>query len=188
MIRFRELLDGGNWRNGVGGWNIIQNCRYEWADGSTESFISMYEAEAQEGFDGVQPPKYPDANVFLLLFSLVSRESLASVERKWHPEIEQQSPGTPVVLVGTKCDLCDDPSNSVDGSHPVSSQEGQALAARLGAAEYVECSSLTGTGLYEVMDAALWACLQQASAKLSTTKTSSRAVVNAGSQDSCSTM
>jgi len=171
LMRFREIFDSGNWReskswtwredNGCG--IRFENCLHEWPDGQSETLVSLWETEARAAFDGKRPRKYADAAVFVILFSLVSRESLESVEKLWYPEIAQQAPDTPIILVGTKSDLCDDPSTLAEmarqGQTPITSQEGHATASQIGAADYIECSSLTGAGLEDVKDAAMWECL-----------------------------
>ena len=51
---------------------------------------------------------YPQTDVFIICFSLVSPASFKNVEIKWSPEIKQHAPGVPIILVGTKLDLRDD--------------------------------------------------------------------------------
>ena len=64
----------------------------------------------QEDYDRLRPLSYPDTNVFLVCFSLVRKISLDNVLVKWIPEIAHYSPNTPAILVGTKADLRDDPT------------------------------------------------------------------------------
>lgn len=49
-------------------------------------------------------------DLFLICFSLVTRNSMANVEKKYLPEILELCPGVPFLLVGTKQDLRDDPN------------------------------------------------------------------------------
>ena len=44
-------------------------------------------------------------DVILLCFSLVDLQSYQNVTKKWLPEIKKYYPNTPILLVGTKCDL-----------------------------------------------------------------------------------
>jgi len=46
-----------------------------------------------------------NVDVILLCFSLVDRESLLNVTKKWYPEIRQYFNSVPILLIGTKCDL-----------------------------------------------------------------------------------
>jgi Ras-related C3 botulinum toxin substrate 1 len=52
---------------------------------------------------------YPQTDVFLVAFSLVSPTSLENVEAKWIPELKHHAPNVPIILVGTKLDLRDEP-------------------------------------------------------------------------------
>ena len=61
------------------------------------------------------------------------------------PQREQFCPHVPVILVGTKIDLRDDPSlSNIDG---VSRSHGLSLANEIRAKEYHEVSSLKGLGV-----------------------------------------
>ena len=48
-------------------------------------------------------------DVFLVCFSATSNASLSNVESKWIPELNRHCPGAPIILVGTKADLREDP-------------------------------------------------------------------------------
>jgi GTPase SAR1 family protein len=69
----------------------------------------------------------------------------------------------PFVLVGNKTDLRDDRDTvqrlSDLGQRPISTEQGEELARRIGAARYVECSALTQQGLKDVFDEAIRAVL-----------------------------
>lgn len=67
-------------------------------------------------------------------------------------------PDTPIVLIATKTDLrTDERAKSLlraQGRHPVTPEEGAAVAERIGAT-YAEVSAMTGRGVEEVFDLAL---------------------------------
>ena len=48
-------------------------------------------------------------DVFLVCFSVSDTVSLERVESKWIPEVNHHCPGVPIMLVGTKSDLREDP-------------------------------------------------------------------------------
>lgn len=85
---------------------------------------------------------------------MVSPSSLASVEAKWVPELQQHGEGRPIILVGTKLDLAAGKAGEEAGER-VSSAEAEAVARRVKAVAYVECSALTQQGLTEVFEAAV---------------------------------
>jgi GTPase SAR1 family protein len=69
----------------------------------------------------------------------------------------------PFVLVGNKIDLRGDPDTvqrlSDLGQRPISTEQGEELARRIGAARYLECSALTQQGLKDVFDEGVRAAL-----------------------------
>jgi Ras-related C3 botulinum toxin substrate 1 len=97
-------------------------------DGKTIS-LGLWDTAGQEDYDRLRPLSYPQTDVFLICFSLVSPPSYENVRTKvcfpsfpwlklgnlnassqWHPEISHHAPSTSIVLVGTKLDLREDPS------------------------------------------------------------------------------
>lgn len=99
-------------------------------------------------------------SVFLLA-SLGAFFSLRSVFllAQWHPEISHHAPGVPLILVGTKLDLRDDPLTLAKMRErrftPVTYAQGSACAREIGAVKYLEASSLTQQGLKNVFDEAI---------------------------------
>jgi len=73
-----------------------------------------------------------------------------NIEKKWNQEIEHHCPKTPKILVGCKKDLRDQQPD-----RGISEAEGKALADKIGAAGYVECSALTGDKVDEVFNTAI---------------------------------
>ena len=76
------------------------------------------------------------------------------VKEKWVPELRHHNPDTPIILVGTKIDLRQDEDTLEElfKNHktPLSHEDGNSLAAQVGAIAYLECSSLTQKGLFDV--------------------------------------
>ena len=64
----------------------------------------------------------------------------------------------PIILVSNKLDLRANSRLSVKQS-PVKQEEGQAVATKIGAYAYVECSAITQEGVYEVFETAVRATL-----------------------------
>lgn len=65
----------------------------------------------------------------------------------------------PIILVGLKTDLRTDQHAlsmlAAQGTKPVSTEQGQAVAKEIGAVRYVECSAKNRDGVQEVFDTAL---------------------------------
>ncbi|XP_062331671.1 ras-related C3 botulinum toxin substrate 3b isoform X2 [Osmerus eperlanus] len=95
--------------------------------------LGLWDTAGQEDYDRLRPLSYPQTDVFLICFSLVSPASFENVRAKWYPEVRHHCPNTPIILVGTKLDLR--------------------------AVKYLECSALTQRGLKTVFDEAIRAVL-----------------------------
>jgi small GTP-binding protein len=70
--------------------------------------LGLWDTAGQEDYDRLRPLSYPQTDVFLICFSLVSAVSFENVRTKWYKEIRHHCPNTPIILVGTKMDLRDD--------------------------------------------------------------------------------
>jgi len=70
----------------------------------------------------------------------------------------EKCPGIPMILVGLKKDLREDPVAIEElqkkSQNFVSTREASDLAQEIGAKKYLECSSLTGQGVDDVFEAA----------------------------------
>ncbi|KAJ0401062.1 hypothetical protein P43SY_005082 [Pythium insidiosum] len=121
--------------------------------------LGLWDTAGQEDYDRLRPLSYPQTDVFLICFSVVSRASFENVKSKWLPEIRHHAPGVPFILVGTKLDLRDDDETLEKLREKkltaISSEEGEALKNELGAFKYLECSALTQKGLKQVFDEAI---------------------------------
>ena len=79
--------------------------------------------------------------------------------RQWYPEIEHHAPNVPIILVGTKLDLRDDPgakeSLKQKRMEPISFERANEVKKEIHAVKYIECSALTQRGLKTVFDEAI---------------------------------
>jgi len=134
--------------------------------------LGLWDTAGQEDYDRLRPLSYPQTDVFLVCFSVISESSFKNVKTKWVPEIQHHAPGVPILLVGTKSDLRKD-----DGTAKQLAQRGQkmvplegdkgakAMANTVGATKYLECSALTQEGLKQVFDDAIRAAMTPAKKK-----------------------
>ena len=113
----------------------------------------------QEDYDRIRPLSYPQTDVFLLCFSLVSPATFENIRSKWKPETSYHCPAVPVLLVGMKEDLRNDPEIisklAKKRQSPITTEMGEQLAKDIGAVTYLECSALTQKGLKNVFDTAV---------------------------------
>ncbi|KAI9863006.1 MAG: Rho GTPase protein rac1 [Vezdaea acicularis] len=123
--------------------------------------LGLWDTAGQEDYDRLRPLSYPQTDVFLVCFSIVSPPSFDNVKAKvkWYPEIEHHAPNVPIILVGTKLDLREDP-NIIHGlrqkkMEPVSYETALAMKKEIKAVKYIECSALTQRNLKSVFDEAI---------------------------------
>lgn len=126
--------------------------------------LGLWDTAGQEDYDRLRPLSYPQTDVFLICFSVVSPSSFENVTSKWCPEIKHHCPDAPILLIGTKIDLREDKEAlqalSDNGYSPMKREQGQKLANKIRAVKYLECSALTQRGLKQVFDEAVRAVLR----------------------------
>jgi len=131
--------------------------------------LGLWDTAGQEDYDRLRPLSYPQTDVFLVAFSIISPHSFDNVKSKWWPEIQHHAPGVPIILVGTKSDLRNDQSMiqqlSAKGMTIISAEEATQRADEIGACKYLECSALTQEGLKNVFDEAIRAALNKPKAQ-----------------------
>lgn len=121
--------------------------------------LGLWDTAGQEDYDRLRPLSYPQTDVFLVCYSVMSAPSFDNVRTKWVPEIAHHAPGVPFILVGTKIDLRHDSAAMArlneKRARALMESDGVALAQETGAVRYLECSALTQQGLKQVFDEAI---------------------------------
>jgi len=125
--------------------------------------LALWDTAGQEDYDRLRPLSYPDSHVVLICFAIDLPDSLENVQEKWIGEVMHFCPKVPVMLVGCKKDLRRDPQ-TIDNlrkqnQRPVAPEQGQAVAQKVGARMYLECSARTGEGVREAFQHATRAAL-----------------------------
>lgn len=127
-------------------------------DGKNVS-LGLWDTAGQEDYDRLRPLSYPQTDIFLVCYSIISPSSFDNVKTKWVPEISHHCPGTPFILVGTKSDLKEDAATlqklKQAGGAPVESVKAEALCTELKGHKTLECSALTQNNLKNVFDEAI---------------------------------
>lgn len=138
--------------------------------------LGLWDTAGQEDYDRLRPLSYPQTDVFLICFSIVSPPSFDNVKAKvsptqpltsltqltgfqWYPEIDHHAPGVPIILVGTKLDLRDDEATKESLRQkkmaPIQYEQAVMVAKEIKAQKYLECSALTQRNLKSVFDEAI---------------------------------
>lgn len=71
--------------------------------------LALWDTAGQEDYDRLRPLSYSDSHVILICFAIDSPDSLDNVETKWITEVLHFCAGLPVLLIGCKKDLRNDP-------------------------------------------------------------------------------
>jgi len=139
--------------------NYVTDCR---VDGRSVQ-LALWDTAGQEDYERLRPLAYARAHIILIGFSVDSPDSLENVRHKWVEEARERCPDVPVILVGLKKDLREDPLAREEMRKRslkfITSKEGAEMAQQCGARKYLECSSLTGEGVDDVFEAATRAAL-----------------------------
>lgn len=125
-------------------------------DGKLINF-ALWDTAGQEEYSRLRALSYPETDVFLLCFSVVSESSFENIKTKWYPEVKHHCPEAKLMLVGTKIDLRQDKATmeNLKGEKLPTPDAAQALAKELGCTAYLECSALTQEGLKKVFETAI---------------------------------
>ncbi|KAH7200227.1 P-loop containing nucleoside triphosphate hydrolase protein [Fusarium oxysporum f. sp. albedinis] len=158
--------------------------------------LGLWDTAGQEDYDRLRPLSYPQTDVFLICFSIVSPPSFDNVKAKWYPEIDHHAPNIPIILVGTKLDLREDASTLESlrqkRMEPVSYEQALTCAKEIKAYKYLECSALTQRNLKSVFDEAIrypsnerYSRAWQGTRLIFSTKASGRRETTRRTQDEC---
>ena len=126
--------------------------------------LALWDTVGREEYDRVRPLSYPDTDVILMCFSINSPDSLKNIPKKRAPEVKQFCRNVPIILVGNKKDLRNDPNTIKElgkmKQEPVKLEEGSAMAEQIHAFAYHECSARSKEEVREVFNTAARAYLQ----------------------------
>jgi Ras family protein A len=133
--------------------------------------LALWDTSGAEEYYRLRALNYPDTDVILMCFSIDSPDSLENIPEKWTPEVKHFCPNVPIILVGNKKDLRNDPNTIKElvkmKQEPVKPAEGRAMAKKINAFAYFECSAKRNEGVREVFETATRAALQEKKKKSS---------------------
>ncbi|KAL0480982.1 Ras-related protein Rac [Acrasis kona] len=125
--------------------------------------LGLWDTAGQEDYDRLRPLSYPGTGVFVLCFAISVPASFENVKKKWVPELKQHAPDAPIILVGTKSDLRDDPeimrTLKTKNLSIISNEQGEKLKNDIGAIKYIECSAMKNDNVSTIFQEALRAVL-----------------------------
>ncbi|GAA5972273.1 hypothetical protein JCM11641_002384 [Rhodosporidiobolus odoratus] len=137
---------------------VFENHTSEIVIEDTRVQLSLWDTAGQEDFARLRSLSYADTNVVLLCYSIEQPVSLENIEAKWVDEILEHCPGVKLCLVALKCDLREDHATreklAQNGDAPVEYEQGLAVAKRIRASRYLECSAKHNRGVRECFEEA----------------------------------
>ena len=107
----RRPLGWTSWKRGYGEEGFVRKDLWGFLNHISELFLSvngedvrlmLWDTAGQEDYDRLRPLSYPQTDVFLICFSVVSPSSFENVTSKWCPEIKHHCPDAPILLIGKK--------------------------------------------------------------------------------------
>ena len=138
--------------------------------------LNLWDTAGQDDYDKLRPLSYPQTDVFVVCYSVISRNSFSNVKNKWIPELKHYCPNTPIVLAALKTDLRKDENIlkrlEERKEKVISLNEGNELAKTIGASKFIECSALTQENLSLLFKEAINSALGEKSCKNKKTKKS----------------
>ena len=132
------------------------NAKISTIDG--EISLGLWDTAGQEDYDRIRPLSYPNTDIFIVCFSIVSPSSFINAQKKWIPEVRHYCPTAKIIIVGTRCDLRDDAQTLYQLNQrnisAISRLDGEMMAKELGL-KYVECSAYIKNQVKNVFDTAI---------------------------------
>ncbi|KAL5109535.1 Transforming protein RhoA [Taenia crassiceps] len=95
---------------------------------NTRVELALWDTAGQEDYDRLRPLSYPETDVILMCFSIDSPDSLENISEKWTAEKDLRNDERALAEL------------SKFRQSPVTTEQGKAKAAQIGAYGYVECS------------------------------------------------
>ena len=117
----------------------------------------LCDTAGQDDYARLRILSYTDANIFLICYSVDSKDSYENVKAHWASEVAHHRAGVPTVLVALKTDM-----RQMDPTGTLKPADGFNLMKTIKAMKYVECSAQSREGLCEVFQEAAKVVLDQA--------------------------
>ena len=108
-----------------------------------------------EDYSELRALSYPQADVFIIVFSVIEKSSLENALEKWLPELDYKNQGAAKIIVGNKIDLRNEKS-----AKSISKSEAETMISKT-KCKYFECSALTQEGLKTVFEEAIRSCFKK---------------------------
>ena len=130
---------------------IVNQCKYP------IEILEFNSLERGRGMRKVRPYRriLSRADVFIIVFSVINPASFNFITQRCIPDINDYSPFTPKVLVGSFADVRNESNNKGWKQTHITTEMGEELAQKINATAYFECSNKDGKGVNEIFEEAV---------------------------------
>lgn len=128
---------------------IFENYTCQVNIASKKITLNLMDTAGQEDYGELRQLSYPQADVFIIVFSVIEPASLENAIKKWYPELQRKNPKAKKIFAGNKIDLRDE-----DVDTHIKKQTALKAIEQIGC-QYLECSALSQDGLKDVFDASI---------------------------------
>ncbi|KTD09186.1 Ras family protein [Legionella gratiana] len=119
--------------------------------------LDLWDTVGSEEYARIRSLSYPNTDAFIVCYNVCDKRSLDHVQEFWYPELHHHCPNAKIILVGLKEDLRYNPIQGAAGRTLVTSEEGEAVARKIGAYSHVIVSALEqrnlSTPFYQAIEA-----------------------------------
>ncbi|VDN08396.1 unnamed protein product [Thelazia callipaeda] len=133
---------------------------------TVQKVLTVCDTAGEDDYNRLRPLSYPDADVFIVCYSVERPQSLKSVQEKWIPEIRRFCPDVPILVVGNKKDIRNEQeqrrrktsnatTNCENQRQLVNFDDAVACAKQFSSHKVIECSAKTKEGVRNVFDTAI---------------------------------
>ncbi|ODV58288.1 uncharacterized protein ASCRUDRAFT_77987 [Ascoidea rubescens DSM 1968] len=130
-----------------------ENFVVEFQIKSTIVEMTLWDSVDTTEYDRMRALYYANCDIIMICYSVENHESLENVEKKWIPQIQNYYKKIPIVLMALKTDLRRDPAVlyklNEQSLRVITRSEGRAVADKIGAYGYLECSARILDGVDE---------------------------------------
>ncbi len=131
--------------------STADNYAFEMRYKAQEVRLNIVDTYGSDEYDNLRPMSYNDTDVFIICFSILSRQHFDRVKSHWISEVKPYAKNASIILVGSKLDTRGTLPEHVT-EEEISHSEGESMAREIGAKSYMECSAKTQENLKEVFD------------------------------------
>lgn len=121
--------------------------------------LGLWDTAGNDNFQQIRPRSYQQADIVLICYSVANPNSLANVLNRWIPEVRENLPKVPVLVVATQTDLRE---MGAYRGNCITAAEGAQVAREIKAKGYVECSAFSNRGVQQVFEYAVRIVVNQA--------------------------